>query len=187
MRVLILTCGLAATLLLSGCCNPQPLKSLAVPMKAQETAYWCWAAVGEMCMDFLGTDVSQCDQANKRFGRTDCCNSPTPGPCLNGGWPEFAKYNFTFSQTTNTALSWSQLTEQIYCKEKPVAFVWHWDGGGGHIQVARGYATLDSGSYVFVNDPMPTNLGTTRIITYSAYVSGPGYTHWDDFYDITRQ
>ena len=55
-------------------------------------------------MEFLGTAVDQCDEANKRFGRTDCCNSPTPGACVIGGWPEFDKYGFTFLTTNDTPL-----------------------------------------------------------------------------------
>ncbi len=42
-----------------------------------------------MVMGFLSVSVTQCDEANKRFGRSDCCNSPTPNDCVNGGWPEF--------------------------------------------------------------------------------------------------
>ena len=47
-------------------------------------------------MEFLGASITQCDEANKRFGRTDCCNNPTPVGCINGGWPEYDKYGFTF-------------------------------------------------------------------------------------------
>ena len=186
MRGFVLTILLIATLYLAGCCNPEPLKSLSTTLRPQETNMWCWAASGEMCMDFLGTDVQQCDEANKRFGRTDCCSSPVPGACINGGWPEFDKYNFSFSRTSNTALTWDQLKEQIYCKNKPVAYSWHWNGGGGHMMVARGYVTLEGVNYVYISDPWPPNTGDLRIITYAAYVSGAGYTHWDDFYDITK-
>src|SRR5678815_5331156 len=67
---------LACALLSASCaCTPEPIATVSVSLRGQETSVWCWAASGEMCMDFLGTDVSQCDEANKRFGRTDCCNS----------------------------------------------------------------------------------------------------------------
>jgi len=68
---------------------------------------WCWAASGEMTMELLGASITQCDEANKRFGRTDCCNNPTPVGCINGGWPEYDKYGFTFSRTSDTALTWA--------------------------------------------------------------------------------
>ncbi len=146
---------------------------------------WCWAASGEMIMDFLGPNVTQCDQANKRFGRTDCCNSPVPGACVIGGWPEFAKYDYDFKTTSDAPLSWSKIKCQTYCDEKPFAFSWHWSGGGGHMMVVIGYVTVGGVNYVTINDPWAPNVGDQRIITYSAYVSGSGYTHWDDYYDVT--
>src|SRR5215213_4583187 len=84
----------------SGCCTPPNSHALDVGLVGQQTSMWCWAASGEMCMDFLGTDVTQCDQAMKRFGHDDCCNQPTPAGCVMGGWPEFEKYDFTVSKTT---------------------------------------------------------------------------------------
>lgn len=175
-------------LLLSSCCTPNALiGSQAIPLRAQETNMWCWAASGEMAMDFLGTNVTQCDQANKRFGRNDCCNSTVPTACINGGWPEFDKYNFTFSRTSNAALSWSALKKQIYCLRKPVPYSWHWNSGGGHMMVVTGYAELNGTRYVSVNNPLPVDVGAQYFLTYDAYVSGPGYTHWDDFYNITKK
>jgi hypothetical protein len=137
-------------------------------------------------MEFLGVNVTQCDEANKRFGRSDCCNSPVPGACVNGGWPEFGKYGFSFKTTSNAPLSWSDVRKQIYCKKKPFAFSWHWAGGGGHMMVVIGYVTVNGVDYVTINDPLPENVGSQRVITYAAYVSGSGYTHWDDYYDVTK-
>lgn len=175
------------SLLLAGCCRPALIGSQAVPLRPQETSMWCWAASGEMVMDFLGTNVSQCDQANKRFGRTDCCNNPVPGACVNGGWPEFDKYGFSFQTTSDAPLSWDAVKKQIYCKKRPFAFSWHWNGGGGHMMALIGYVTVDDVQYVVINDPWAPNVGDQRIITYDAYVSGSGYTHWDDYYNVTKQ
>ena len=106
---------------------------LPVTLNGQQTNMWCWAASGQMTMNYVhpASNVQQCDEANKEFGRTDCCNSPVPGPCVNGGWPEYTKYNFTADTTSDAALSWSQIQSQIYCAKKPFAFSWHWNGGGG--------------------------------------------------------
>ena len=162
---------------------------------------WCWAASGEMCMEFLGTAVTQCDEANKQWGRTDCCNTPVPSACVNGGWPEFDKYNFSFDRTSNTALTWDQLKNQIYCLKKPIAFSWHWNGGGGHMMVARGFRTLIIPELRFggltlpsltfhmveVNNPLPPNVGTREWITSGNYVSGTDHSHWNDYYNIRRR
>ena len=74
MRILLRTVILAlAVLILTGCCKPALVGDLPVTLHPQETGMWCWAASGQMVMDYLGTSPSQCTQANNRFGRTDCC------------------------------------------------------------------------------------------------------------------
>ena len=186
-------------LALSGCCDPGPTETLTVTLRPQETSMWCWAASGQMVMEYHGTSVSQCTQANNRFGRTDCpCGQcgPTPvpqvscaqGSCVCGGWPEFAKYGFDFTRTTNQALSWSQLRDEISrnsgCGNRPFAFTWAWTGNGGHMMVAHGYQTVDGTDFVSILDPWSPCNGDARIITYAHYVSGPNYSHWDDFYQV---
>jgi len=188
MRKLLISLVLLVCALMAGCrCTPAVIGSQPVTLRPQETGMWCWAASGEMIMDFLGTDVSQCDEANKRFGRTDCCNSPVPAACVNGGWPEFDKYGFGFSTTSNAALTWDQVRDQIYCKRKPWAITWAWTGGGGHMMVGIGYTTIDGTNWVAINDPWAPNVGDQYMRTYDQYVSGPGYTHWDDYFDVTKK
>ncbi|HVG62326.1 MAG TPA: papain-like cysteine protease family protein [Hyalangium sp.] len=158
--------------------------SLPVPLEPQQTSMWCWAASGSMIMHYLGASrVTQCDEANRRFNRTDCCNSPTPSACVVGGWPEFQKYGFTFNTTNNTALSWSSLVSEINAN-RPVAFSWGWTGGGGHMMVAKGYTVTRTDNLVDVNDPWAPNVGDTYFISYSEYVSGSDHVHWDDYYNI---
>lgn len=157
--------------------------SLSVPLRPQQVSNWCWAASGQMIMHYLGaTRVTQCDEANKRLGRTDCCNSPTPSACNVGGWPEFEKYGFSYS-TYDGALSWASLVNEIN-NYRPVAFSWGWTGGGGHMMVARGYTTLSNINYVDVNDPWPPNAGDQYLTTYSNYISGSDHVHWTDYYNI---
>jgi hypothetical protein len=206
MRVVLRMSILSLCLLaLSSCCSPGVIGSLPVQRHAQETDNWCWAASGQMIMHYLGHDVSQCTQANTRFGRTDCCTidlcpAPTEAPtfdaagncnnCACPGWPQFDQFGFTFKRTNGTALSWSDLRSQVsnqqYCKKKPFAFSWGWTGGGGHMMVVKGFVTLAGVDYVVILDPWAPCSGDERIITYADYVDRAGsYTHWDDFYDIT--
>lgn len=186
-KLLLAGCG-GAVLLCLGCCNPAVIGSQAVTLNPQQTDEWCWAASGEMCMNFIqpSVNVTQCDEANKEFGRTDCCNNPVPDACVNGGWPQPDQYNFSFQTTSDAALSWTDLQSQIYCVKKPFAFSWHWPGGGGHMMVVIGYITLSGTNYVTVNDPWPPNQGNEWVNTYDWYVSSPGdHTHWNDYYNIT--
>lgn len=176
---------------LSACCHPPLVSTIDVPTLPQQASNWCWAASGEMTMRFLGHDVAQCVEANNRFGLATCCENNS-GSCNNGGWPEYGKYGFTADQTSDTALTFSQIKSQIYCKKKPIAFSWHWPGGGGHMMVVKGYFTVNGVQYVDVNDPEPyTDLGTLvggteTIMTFADYVSRTGdHTHWNDYYNIT--
>jgi|GEM_PF-657894 len=157
---------------------------LPVVMRSQETNMWCWAASGEMIMDFLGSNVSQCDQANRRFGESECCLVPVPGKCVLGGWPEFEKYGFAYDRTTSKAVDWNTIVDNISAKKTPIAFSWRWLGGGGHMMIVIGYAIIGDAKYVVIHDPWPPNVGATKTILYDDFVSGPKYTHWDDFYNI---
>ncbi len=157
---------------------------------------WCWAASGEMVMHYLGTDVKQCTQANDQFGRTDCpCAQCGPSPvanppCVQGGWPDFAHYHFSFTRTSDAPLTQAQVRSELStspnCGSRPVAFTWHWSGGGGHVMVLTGYQLIGDTLWVTVQDPWAPCGGNVRALSYAAYVSGSGYTHWDDFYGIKR-
>src|SRR3954469_16807820 len=80
MKKMMAGISLPAMLFMAGCCNPGNIGSQAVTLDAQQTSMWCWAASGKMTMDFVhsASNVQECDEANKRFGRTDCCHSPVP-------------------------------------------------------------------------------------------------------------
>jgi len=55
------------------------------------------------------------------------------------------------------------------------------------MMVANGYVTVEGTDYVSILDPWAPCTGDARILTYAAYVSGPGYTHWDDYYRVRPQ
>lgn len=174
---------------ITSCCTPNAtIGSQPVPLYPQGTGMWCWAASGEMCMNFLGANISQCDEANQEFGFTDCCDNSVPSSCINGGWPQFYRYGFKNDSTLNSAISFKEIQKQIYCYKKPVAFSWHWTGGGGHMMVVTGYFVLDGVQYVTVNDPWAPNVGNQYAITYDDYVSDNStHTHWRDYYNITKK
>jgi hypothetical protein len=140
-----------------------------------------------MIMSYLGHPVSQCAQANAAFGRSDCCNTPTPAECVRNGWPELWRYGFGSQQTPGgTALSWAALRAEIQ-SNRPVAFSWCFAMDGGcHIMVAIGAKTVGISNFVTVNDPAQPNWGGQSDLLYSAYVSGSGYSHLVDIYNITK-
>lgn len=174
----------------------RPSMSLGVALAGQEMSNWCWAATGRMIMRWHGVTVAQCDLANERLGRNTCCNvtrCPTPdngNACNSTGWPDVAFNNrgFLYSRTSSSAISWQTLWDNISCDTRPVGVTWAWAGGGGHIMVASGVRLEADGTrMVRIHDPLAVCAGSTRWVTYAAYVSVAGqYTHWDDFYNIRR-
>jgi hypothetical protein len=192
MKLRSVAWNIVTAVALAAWCNPPAEWYLPVTLRGQETPSWCWAASGEMIMEYMGAHIEQCDEANKQFTdqsgnpRTDCCNKPVPWQCIDGGWPEFGKYGFTSSRISDEALKWKKVKSQIYCEKKPFAFSWKFNGGGGHMMVAIGYAMYEGTSWVYVNNPEPWGVGNTEWITYESYVSGSYYSHWDDFYDVTK-
>jgi hypothetical protein len=170
-------------------CSPPDSYSVNVILSPQQTDMWCWAASGEMVMKALRprTTVTQCDEANKRFGFSECCDRPTPAKCIEGGWPEFKKYNFD-NDVKQGALTFSEVQQEIFCNKRPFAFSWRWVGGGGHMMVVTGYKTVNGTVYIIKDDPWPPNQGQDSVaITYDFYVQGSDHTHWDDYYKVVPQ
>jgi len=186
-------------------CTPNNLTILSVTLRPQETSMWCWAASARMVMEFLGTTVRQCTEANDNFGRIDCCNDDAGvcganpnqyranhAGCIQGSWPDFGHYNFD-SNNVWRALTWDELKRQISntpnCRAEPVAFAWQWIGGGGHMMVAYGYFEFKllwlNSQWVQINDPWAPCVGDSRLITYDEYDSRPGdHTHWRDYFNV---
>src|SRR5690242_96351 len=104
-----LVCGAAIGALAIGSLDATPVAAqekppdrwtLPVQLRAQETEVWCWAATGQMTMEFLGTSVSQSEQANRAFRRDDCGRVPTPRPCIRGGEILLRPYGFSYDLST---------------------------------------------------------------------------------------
>jgi hypothetical protein len=213
-RRILSLCLVAITVaLLAACCTPGLVSDLPVVLRPQETSMWCWAASGQMVMEYLGTNVAQCTQANNEFGRTDCpcdqCGSSPVSetlvdangnvintPCVQGGWPEPDKYGFSFLRTSSAALSWDDLRRELApeCNKRPFAFSWAWldrngnPDGSGHMMVAKGYTTLEGFNYVSILNPWSPCSGDLKVIPYDVYVEQPGdHIHWDDFYGFVKK
>jgi hypothetical protein len=172
-------------------------KILEIPLFAQATRMWCWAASGEMIMHYYEEEVPQHVQANNRFKRVDCGPITRSRGCIKGGWPQFKKYGFNPTKSKYGPLSWQELQEQIQANQ-PVGFSWEWKKcksrtySPSHYMVARGYIILNDTRLVVVNDPLPMNTdkykgGTVSIMTYDDYVQFcPRYIHSYTHYDITK-
>lgn len=182
------------SLLMTGCCTPEVVGSVQNTLRDQETNNWCWAATTQMLAEHFDISVKQCDLANHRFGETDCCDPedegsscPKNSDCNRPGWLELDHVGLKFSET-GTALSWSNLKKQIYCKKKPMGYAYGTPGVVGHVLVIKGYITVGNTNYVILNDPWSPCEGEERLITYEQYADPAGSsTHWSTFYDLAKK
>lgn len=184
--------GLLLIFYVSSCCKPEIIGSVANTLRPQQTNNWCWAATTQMLAQHVGISTNQCDLANQRFGRNDCCNNrgdadcPKTDSCNRPGWLMLTEVGMTFSETA-TARSWQDMRKQIYCSKKPMGYAYGTPGVVGHVLVIKGYITVGTTNYLILNDPWSPCNGEERLITYEQYADPAGTsTHWNTWYNIAK-
>lgn len=191
-----------ALLAISGCCecpgDCKNLSSVSVPIRPQETNNWCWIACTQMIHSFFGHSINQCDLANTRLGRTDCCNfqndgnsCPKTNNCNTPGNTRatIESLNYTVTEST-TPLGWDVLRKQIYCSKKPMVFGdGAANGGVGHVRVIYGYVNAGGQRWISLSDPWSPCEGSDDLISYEEYAntSGPARVHRKTLYNIIDQ
>lgn len=180
-------------LFFQNCCQPsEVIGSVNNTLRPQETNNWCWAATTQMIAANEGKSVTQCDLANHRFGKTNCCDfqndgasCPKTDDCNTPGWLELDYAGLNFSETT-TALSWDDIRDYIYCSKDVLGFAYGTSGVVGHVLVIKGYISVGGTNYVVLNDPWVPCVGSERLIEYDEYVNPAGSsTHWRTWYAIS--
>jgi hypothetical protein len=186
--------GTVLLFLLGGCCDPEIIGNVPNTLRAQETNNWCWASTTQMLAQHFGISVTQCDLANHQFSKTNCCDEQTPGTpcpktndCNKPGGLELDFAGLKFSESAS-ALSWTAVREQIFCRKKPMGYAYGTPGVVGHVVVVKGYVTAGGTNYVVLNDPWSPCSGTERLLAYADYADPPGTaTHWNTWYDLAKK
>ncbi len=161
-------------------CNLRDLGLVAVPEVEQEKTNWCWAASMQAVLDVYGTTVTQCQEANWLFSRSDCCSL---GTCNSGTFPEDQVDildHWGLSSTLDySTLTWNQLKAEIDAG-RPVSIGFSWCSGGGHSLVIYGFSEVDG-------TPVTQNVGYMdpwfgegyNVAEYDWVVGGcPGDHNW---------
>lgn len=168
--------------------------SLGVPSIAQKTNSWCWAASSEMILDFFRKNISQCELVSDLYfpNTRYCCQSPTPQECIKGGWPRLDFYGVRYSTTSNSAVSWQQIKNDID-RGAPLLASFKLASGVGHMVTVVGYGIGAQGNRLveIINpcDRASANgcITARHYIDYDrVYVPGlPPYNlHWNDYYGL---
>lgn len=165
---------------------------LTVQVVGQAESEWCWATSAKMVIEYFSPlpRINECDEANYHTSSTVCCADGSSPTCDKGGpLNPLPIYPISYHDTVyGTPLTFDQIKYQIWVKNSPVGFAWHWIPKGGHVMVLTGYATDSSGNqYVWVNNPEPVGKGSTELIPYSEFCqdTSPGdpygrHTHQSD-------
>lgn len=179
---------------ISSCCDPEIAGNVPNTLRPQQTNNWCWAATTQMLAQHFDISVTQCDLANHRFGKTNCCdnknsgsNCPKTDDCNRPGWLELDYTGLKFGES-ETALSWEKLRRQIFCAKKPMGYAYGTPGVVGHVLVIKGYVSLNGTNYLVLNDPWSPCAGEERLITYAEYADPTGTgTHWNTWFDLQKK
>jgi len=153
--------------------------SLRYSPQAAGAQHWCWAASGQMVMEWLGEEpdrACQCRQAEQVLGVTGCCAgndgcAPAPGApamCDEPRWPAFVespeRYRFDYRTTCDglpgrqddeacaaRPLGWREVTVEI-CGGRPVLAAFRAPGAAvGHLIVVKGFSTHPSPRVLLVD------------------------------------
>lgn len=194
-KILFIPCLALLLVILQGCCTPSKIVgSVNNPLRPQETNNWCWAAVTQMIAENEGKIVTQCDLANHRFGKNNCCDfqnngqsCPKTNDCNTPGWLELDYAGLKFNESA-TALSWDKLKKNIACSKNVLGYAYGTSGVVGHVVAVKGYMVLNGTNYVVLNDPWAPCAGQERVITYDQYVDPAGTaTHWNTWFDVSKK
>jgi hypothetical protein len=155
-------------------------RTLSLRYAPQAGRSWCWAASGQMVMEFLGEKpgrACQCRQAQSVLGVTGCCAAPgsclpaarVPAACDAPRWPAFVErpevFGFEYRTTCDALpdrqddpgcdarpIAWRALTVEI-CAGRPVIASFRSPGSAvGHTLVVKGFSTHPS-PRVLIVDP----------------------------------
>ena len=175
MKNLVYLIALLILTSFASCCKPEVIGNVPNTLAPQETNNWCWAATTQMLAKHFEINVKQCDLANHRFGKTNCCQLQNENiacrktnDCNTPGWLELDFAGLTFKESA-TALSWEDLRKQIFCSKKPMGYAYGQENVVGHVLVIKGYVTVGGTNYVVLNDPWSPCMGEERLITYDEY------------------
>ncbi len=186
-------------------CDSLSLLTLPMNPTEQKGDLLCWAATSHMAMRMFpppdGGNIRQCEQANNRFGRNDCCANSTTDElgnqaCDRTGWPEWSKYDF--HALTGKIINWGELVTYLCQRHTPILYAYRYVRNASlHMKIAYGYqTTLVEGSsaeeettsrHVFVIDPGdPVGGYQVEVLDFDAWFmdENPDILRRRDYFDI---
>jgi Peptidase_C39 like family/Bacterial tandem repeat domain 1 len=179
--------GMGTIAALSGAAFATQKTLSGLPNTQQTQSEWCAITCAQNLLEYWGSSIQQCEEANYDFTRSDCCNyGAWTLPAQNGtcnpqtgsftGKP-LGYYGAHYLQWQDNTFSFSQFENEIDYG-RPASVAWTWNGGGGHAMNVAGYDTSTTSLYIY--DPLDGTACTSGDpcwMTYATYFGGSGYGH----------
>jgi hypothetical protein len=159
-------------------------RQLSFTMQPQTQSNWCWAATSTSVSHYywFWSSWTQCRVAGAELGRTDCCNSPVPGPCNVPWWLDKALTRTDNFVSITGPASFSSVRAEIDAG-RPVGARIGWSGGGGHFMCIYGYTTFLGHEYFDIDDPI---YGKSHLSVADFSTSYQGSGSWTHTYYTKR-
>lgn len=143
-----------------------------------------------MLMTYAGASppeqISQCEQANKRFSTTDCCHPGRPPVyCNAGSEPQFEPFGFAAS--TAATFTEAEVKAQLQERREPFIFRWDYEDDLRHFAIAIGTSYLNGELYLVVLDPHPSPVMVGPFLSYDAFLKGSGYKLGEVIYGLHKK
>jgi hypothetical protein len=146
---------------------------LTVPLVAQQTPVWCWAAVSEMIFRYYGRGATQC-QILSGWYQADCCTfsqfclTTAPIPVIQQTLQAFGGLR---SVAFPGPISLQAVQNEINAG-RPIIVAYR-GSMAGHVVVLYGY---DAAGNVYIRDP----LFGSFVVPYGASFTYHGQLFWSD-------
>ena len=144
---------------------------LAVTEQHQQQTEWCWDATTVSIHGFYDPDSTwtQCQFANAKLGRTDCCTNGSSNACNQPNWSDQALDLLgNFVRTQNGTMVIGDVQTQIDAG-RPISVATYWSGGGGHNPAVVGYRTDPAGDWLAIVDPWYGSSDVLHSVFSTAY------------------
>jgi hypothetical protein len=145
--------------------------NLRFRIQRQQQTQWCWAAVNVSVRRYYqpASTLTQCQLANTRRGRSDCCTNGSSNACNQPDDTSGVLATLGHRNThSDSVVSYATLRSET-AAGRPLFLRIQWSGGGRHAVLATG---VEDGENVIVCDPGASSAadasqGTTSVWDYS--------------------
>jgi hypothetical protein len=148
-------------------------KILSVPLIAQQTPVWCWAAVSEMIFRYYGRGATQCQILSGWYQR-DCClfsQSCQTTASIQAIQQTLLAFGGVRSTALPGPISFQNVQSEINAG-RPVIVAYR-GSFAGHVVIIHGY---DANGNVYIRDP----LFGSFVVPYGTSFSYGGQLIWSD-------